>query len=88
MKSNPIDRVLAFSQLLMLIGWEAVGILAFGWSPLTIAAVWFVGLWSFNILTATAVRTYYKLTTPTEAGVDNVINLSEAAAPTEDDGVA
>lgn len=83
---NPIDRVIAFSQLLILGAWEAVGILAFGWSPIAIAAVWFVGLWTFNVLTATAVRTYFKLTTP-RAVVNNVVDIRDAASITEDDGV-
>lgn len=83
---NPIDRVIAFSQLLILAAWEAVGVLAFGWSPVAIAAVWFVGLWTFNVLTATAVRTYFKLTSP-RAVVNNVVSITDATI-TEDDGVA
>jgi hypothetical protein len=69
---NPIDRVIALSQIFMLAAWEAIGILAFGWPALTTAAIWFVGLWSFNILTATAIRTYYKMTTPTAKVVNNI----------------
>jgi hypothetical protein len=61
---NPIDRVIAISQIFMLAAWEALGIIAFSWDPLVIAGCWFVGLWTFNILTATAVRTYGKLMTP------------------------
>lgn len=61
---KPFDRVLAFSQLFILGLWEAVGIVSFDWNPFVIAAVWFVGLWTFNVLTATAVRTYYKLMEP------------------------
>lgn len=61
---NPIDRVIVISQIFILAVWEFVGIVAFGWPALTIAACWFVGLWTFNILTATAVRTFFKLTAP------------------------
>lgn len=82
---NPIDRVIVISQLLILGAWEALGVLAFGWSPLVIAAVWFVGLWTYNVLTATAVRTYFKLTTVPPA-LDNVVNIDEARI-TEDDHV-
>lgn len=61
---SPFDRVLAISQVMMLLAWEAIGVVAFDWNPLVILAVWFVALWSFNILTATAVRTFFKLTHP------------------------
>lgn len=75
---NPIDRVIALSQLLILGAWEAIGIIAFGWNWLIILALWFVGIWTFNVLTATAVRTFFKLT----AGLGpDVVSI------TEEDGV-
>ena len=79
---NPIDRVIAFSQVLILGAWEALGVFAFGWSPLVILALWFVGIWTFNVLTATAVRTYFKLTAPQPPAADNVVSI------TEEDGVS
>ncbi len=61
---SPFDRVIAVAQVMMLVLWEALGWVAFGWSPWAILAYWFVGIWSFNVLVATAVRTFYKLTSP------------------------
>lgn len=82
---SPFDRVLAIAQLMLLGMWEALGALAFGWNPLYILGYWFVGLWSFNILVATAVRTYYKLITPT-AALRQVTDVDvEAPEITEDD---
>ena len=78
---NPIDRVIAFSQVLLLGAWEVLGVFAFGWSPLVILAVWFAGLWTFNVLTAIAVRTFFKLTAPKPPVANNVISI------TEEDGV-
>lgn len=82
---NPFDRIIAFSQLFMLAAWEALGVFGFGWNGWHIAAVWFVGLFSFNILTATAVRTFFKLIQPPSP--ENIVNVSEAVI-TEEDGVA
>lgn len=84
---NQIDRVVAFSQVLMLGAWEALGVLAFGWNPLIIAAAWLVGLWTFNILTATAVRTFFKLMTP-KAVINNAteVNVSPIEITPEDIG--
>lgn len=82
---SPFDRVIAISQLFMLAAWEALGVFGFGWNGWLIAATWFVGLWSFNILTATAVRTYFKLVQPPPPA--NVVNISEAPSITEEDGV-
>lgn len=65
MKNNPLDRVIAFSQLLLLGVWEALGVIAFDWNPFVIAAVWFVGLWTFNVLAASGINVYIKVTTPT-----------------------
>lgn len=73
---NPIDRVIAVSQVFMLGAWEALGVIAFGWNPLTILAVWFVGLWSFNILAASAIRTYFKMMTP-QIKIKNDTNITE-----------
>lgn len=61
---SPFDRVLAIAQLMLLAMWEALGVFVFGWNGLVIALVWFVGLWSYNILVAAGVRTYFKLTQP------------------------
>jgi len=74
---KPFDRVIAISQLFMLAAWEALGLLAFDWNGWIVAAVWFVSLWSFNILTATAVRTYFKLIEPQVSGVNNHFSSSE-----------
>jgi hypothetical protein len=82
---NSFDRAVAISQLFMLAAWEALGVLGFGWNGWRIAATWFVGIWSFNILMATAVRTYFKLIQPPES--DNVVNINDAPSITEDDGV-
>lgn len=60
---SPFDRVLAIAQCWILIGWELVG-LYFGWDAIAILIVWFAALWTFNIVVATGVRTYYKLTKP------------------------
>lgn len=73
------DRVIAISQFFILVAWEALGILAFNWSGFYIAAVWFLSLWTFNVLVATATSTYMKLTTPAA----KVVNLHAVAdAPT------
>lgn len=64
---SQFDRVLAISQLLLLVAWEALGWIAFGWNPLYILGYWFVGLWSFNVLVASGMRTYFKLITPRQA---------------------
>lgn len=61
---NPFDRILAVSQVFILALWEALGLLIFGWNGLVVLALWFVGIWTFNIFVATAVRTYYKLMEP------------------------
>ena len=77
---NPIDRIIALSQLFMLGAWEALGTFAFGWNGWYVLAVWVVGLWSFNILTATAVRTFFKLTAPPpddESGAMPIIDAEE-----------
>lgn len=58
------DRVVSLAQVFMLLAWEALGILAFGWPPVTIAACWFVGIWSYNILVATGLRTFFKIVRP------------------------
>lgn len=79
---NPFDRVLAFSQFFMLAAWEALGVFGFGWNGWLILATWAVGLFSFNILTATAVRTFFKLIQP--PAPENVVNI--APTPEEDIG--
>lgn len=66
---NSFDRAVGIAQLGMLGVWEALGILAFDWNGWVILACWFVGIWSFNILIATAVRTYGKLVAPPEIPV-------------------
>lgn len=77
--NNSLDRVIAFTQVILLGLWEALGILAFGWNPCVIAAVWFVSLWTFNICIASGISTYIKLTTP--AKPKNVVNLHAAGDP-------
>ncbi len=80
--SLSLDRVLGFAQVALLVAWELVG-LYFDWSALGILILWFVGLWSFNVLTATAARTYFKLTRPqikqttpgiSEADIEEALN--------------
>jgi TM2 domain-containing membrane protein YozV len=81
---SPFDKVLAIAQLMLLVTWEALGVLAFGWNGWYILAFWFVGLWSFNTLVATAVRTYFKLTSPRTTVVNNAANID--LDPDEDIG--
>jgi hypothetical protein len=83
---NPLDRVIAISQVFALAAWEALGVFGFGWNGWAIAAVWFVSLWTFNILVATGTRTFFKLMEPP---VDSVTRTGLQAVPdiTEDDGV-
>lgn len=64
----------AFMQLFLLALWEGLGGLYFGWSPLAIALVWVVGLWTLNIATASIVYVYTKLTRPPAS--ENVVNIS------------
>ena len=80
---KPFDRVLAISQLFILAAWEAIGLLAFDWNGWIVAAVWFVGLWTFNVLTATAVRTYFKLMEP-QLAVNNTANIRAVPDPEDD----
>lgn len=61
---NPFDRVLAVSQLFILAAWEVIGRLLFGWNGWIVLVLWFVGLWTLNILTASVVRTYFKMMEP------------------------
>lgn len=75
---KPLDRVIAFSQVFLLGIWEALGVIAFGWNPFVIGAVWFVGLWTFNVLVASGVSTYLKIITPPASVANNVVKLREA----------
>lgn len=61
---NPFGRTLAFLQLWILLLWEGVGGLYFGWSPLAIFLVWGAGFWTLNIATASVLHTLIKLTQP------------------------
>jgi hypothetical protein len=83
---KPFDRVLAVSQLFILAAWEILTHFAFGWNVWIVAAVWFVGLWTFNVLTATAVRTYYKLIEPGVQinNTNNVVELRSVGDTPED----
>lgn len=83
--SKSFDAAVAFAQLLLLLLWEALGAIYFGWSPLAILFVWLVGIWTLNIGVATVLRTYLKLTHPADSAPNNVVNLADAAAITEDD---
>lgn len=64
---SPFDKVLATAQIMLLAAWEALGVLAFGWNGWYIAAYWFVGLWSFNVLVASGVRMFFRLMQPRTA---------------------
>lgn len=78
--TKSFDIAVGFMQLLLLVLWEALGALYFGWSPLAIFLCWGVGLWSLNIATATVLRTFIKLTqAPAEAAIDpaNVPEITE-----------
>lgn len=81
---NPLDRVLAVSQLFILACWEAIGLIAYDWNPWIVAAVWFVGLWTFNVLVASGISVYAKLMRAESAGDDtNVVNLRAVTPPDE-----
>lgn len=79
--SKAFSITVAFLQLLLLVLWEGLGAFYFGWSPWTVFLVWLVGIWSLNILTATVLHTYLKLTLPP---VEVPIDVPDI---TEDDGV-
>lgn len=84
---NLLDRVVALSQLFVVGAWALLGSLAFGWPPLIVVITGLLGIGSFNVLTATAVRTFFKLIEPS-AAPDNVVNINDAPSITEEDGVA
>lgn len=81
---KPFDRVIAIGQLFMLLLWEATA-LYFDWSALAVLIVWFVGIWTFNILVATGVRTFFKLITP-QTTVQHVGSAPEIEITEEDIG--
>jgi hypothetical protein len=82
------DATVSFMQLLLLVLWEGLGAVYFGWSPVAVFLVWLVGIFTLNIGVATVLRTFIKLTRPpVEAAdnvVNNVVNINDAAI-TEDD---
>lgn len=73
---NSFDIAVAFMQLFLLVLWEALGALYFGWSPVTIFFSWLVGIFTLNVGVATVLRTFLKLTTPGYEVVNNV-NITE-----------
>lgn len=83
---NPIDRVIAISQFLILGLWAGLGYLFFDWQPLEVAIFGFVGLWTFNILTATGVRTFFKLMTPKPVRSGAEVNVDPIEITPEDIG--
>lgn len=84
--TKSFDLAVAFMQLFLLILWEGLGAVYFGWPPLAILLVWVVGIWTLNIGTATVLRTYLKLTQPSVELSDNVVPLHDVGI-TEEDGV-
>lgn len=69
---NALRIPLLLSQIAILICWEAIGTFIFGWDSLTILAVGFVGLWTWNVLVASAIYVYGNLTQP-QATVNNIV---------------
>jgi hypothetical protein len=60
--SKSFDLAVAFMQLFLLVLWEALGALYFGWSPVAVFFCWLAGIFTLNIATATVLRTFIKLT--------------------------
>jgi len=83
--NSSFEAIVGFMQILLLVLWEAIGALYFGWSPVAILLCWGAAIFTYNVAIATALRTYIKLTTPPEP-TNNVVNL--AAVPDEEDDVA
>lgn len=83
--SKEFNRLVAIAQIWLLVLWEGVGAIYFGWSPLGIALVWFTAIITLNVATTTVLRMFLKLTLP-EAKVNNVVNINDATI-TEEDGV-
>lgn len=81
--NEQFNRTVAFAQLLLLLLWEGVGAVYFGWSPLAVFLVWLVGIFTLNICTATVLRTFIKLT-QIPAPADEV-ELTAVPDITEDD---
>lgn len=79
--NNELTRVTAIAQVIILALWEILAVFAFDWSALAVAAVWFVGICTFNTAILTAVRMYAKLTTPVP---DNVVNITAGDVTSED----
>lgn len=88
MNTRNFEVTVAFLQLFLLGLWEALGAIYFGWSPFAIFLCWLVGLWTFNILTASALKTFVNLTHVPEPPSDNVVALHSVPDITEEDGVA
>lgn len=76
--SKSFDVAVAFMQLFLLVLWEAVGVFYFDWEPLAIFLCWLVGIWTLNIATATVLRTFIKLASPTTVVGDNVVDIADA----------
>lgn len=77
---NSFAATVAFLELFILLLWEAVGGLYFGWPPLAILLVWFAGFWTIKIATASVLHTFIRLTSPPAEATP-----VETAAITEDD---
>jgi multisubunit Na+/H+ antiporter MnhB subunit len=83
--SKEFNRLVAIAQIWLLVLWEGVGAIYFGWSPLGIALAWLTAIVTLNVATTTVLRMFLKLTLP-EAKVSNVVNITDATI-TEEDGV-
>lgn len=84
--NNELTRVTAMAQVIILALWEILAVFVFDWNALAVAAVWFVGICTFNTAIITAVRMYAKLTTPAPDTVNNIVAGDEYAKSEDLDG--
>lgn len=83
--NEQFNKTVAYGQILLLLLWEAAGVAYFGWSPIGIALVWGLSIFTLNLSVATALRTFIKLTrvpAPEDVPADALPDI------TEEDGVA